>query len=359
MSDMVSVIVPVYNVEKYIEECLRSIQAQTYDNLEIIVIDDGSTDSSPLICDKYKNSDNRFKVFHCTNSGVSTARNIGITKSTGEWIMFLDADDYLDETAIEKLISIANEEDADVASCSFFYKFVNKCIPFQGSDTQQYYNSKNLFVHDMLIYPDKARAYDPTCLVPWGKIIRKNVIAKNQLKYSTELFLHEDALFNIQLFLKTNKKAVIYEPLVYYRQRNNSSSKSTTKDYFLNNKKFCMQLATVDQGTEALFTRDEMAFLSGKFFSYALTNLLQANDFKYSEARKQLDYYLNDTFYFEALAKLQSTNLEQYSIPKKLDITIKLAANRNTGALLFISWVIYIKKKVKGNNPFKSAELYS
>lgn len=112
--DKISVIVPVYNVEDYLEECINSILGQTYKNLEIILVDDGSTDNSSKICDIYEKKDKRIKVIHKENGGLSSARNEGLKYRTGEYISFVDSDDFIDKTMYEKLYSAIKKYDADV-----------------------------------------------------------------------------------------------------------------------------------------------------------------------------------------------------------------------------------------------------
>lgn len=124
--DKISVIVPVYNVEKYLEECLESIQKQTYKNLEIIIIDDGSTDNSGRICDEYAKKDDRIKVIHQLNQGLSEARNVGIQNATGRYIGFVDSDDYIDIDMYNMLITNMKREDADISCCSSLKVYKNK-----------------------------------------------------------------------------------------------------------------------------------------------------------------------------------------------------------------------------------------
>ena len=110
MKDLISVIVPIYNVEKYLEKCVNSITSQTYKNLEIILVDDGSTDSSPEICEKLKQSDDRIIVIHKKNGGLSSARNAGLDIAKGKYIGCVDSDDYIDEKMYEKLCRTLKEE---------------------------------------------------------------------------------------------------------------------------------------------------------------------------------------------------------------------------------------------------------
>ena len=114
MEDLISVIVPIYNVESYLEQCIKSIINQTYKNIEIILIDDGSTDKSPKICDKYKQKDSRIIVVHKQNTGVSATRNIGLELSKGKWIAFVDSDDWIEKEYLEELLLNAKKEKADI-----------------------------------------------------------------------------------------------------------------------------------------------------------------------------------------------------------------------------------------------------
>lgn len=113
---LVSVVVPVYNVEPYVAECLDSVLAQTYRNIEVVVVDDGSTDGSPAICDQFANKDHRIKVLHKTNGGLSSARNAGLTESRGEWIAFVDSDDYVSPVFVEALLFAALSTNCEIAA---------------------------------------------------------------------------------------------------------------------------------------------------------------------------------------------------------------------------------------------------
>ena len=117
---LISIIVPVYNVEKYIDKCIKSILEQTYKNLQIILIDDGSQDKSGQICDEYELQDNRIEVIHKKNGGLSDARNLGIKKARGEYIGFVDSDDYISKNMYEDMYKIIQEKDSDVCICNVY-----------------------------------------------------------------------------------------------------------------------------------------------------------------------------------------------------------------------------------------------
>lgn len=124
---MISIIVPVYNVEKYVRKCLDSVVNQAYKDLEILIVDDGSTDGSGKICDEYK-KDDRVKVFHTENRGLSAARNYGIDRAHGEWIGFVDSDDWIEPDMYEVLLKSALETDADIVECGVYTEYSNKAI---------------------------------------------------------------------------------------------------------------------------------------------------------------------------------------------------------------------------------------
>ena len=123
MYPLISVIIPIYNVETFLPSCIESVINQTYENLEIILIDDGSTDKSGKICDKYSENDSRITVIHKDNEGVAEARNTGIENMSGEYFCFVDGDDYVDNEYISEMYSLTKEYDADISMCSYVYKW--------------------------------------------------------------------------------------------------------------------------------------------------------------------------------------------------------------------------------------------
>ena len=136
MDDLISIIIPAYNVEKYISKCLESIIKQTYSNIEIILVDDGSTDKTSEICDEYEKKDDRIKVIHTENRGVSEARNKGLENVKGNWITFVDSDDWIEEDFCEVLLKKIKDYDADIALCGYKRVTENSCeiIKTSGND---------------------------------------------------------------------------------------------------------------------------------------------------------------------------------------------------------------------------------
>ncbi len=200
----ISVIVPVYNVEQYLAKCLDSVINQTYKNLEIICVDDGSSDNSGRILDEYAAKDERIKVIHGENRGVSVARNKGLDVATGDWISFLDADDWLDVNAYEKLLKSIKGADVDIII------FGNYCV----------YDGITAKYKPINIEENKLNDYSYLLLklgsLVWNKLYKRSVIENNKLRFVEHIKLSEDGLFNIELMLQYPKIQTIDEGLYYY-----------------------------------------------------------------------------------------------------------------------------------------------
>ncbi len=210
----ISVIVPVYNVEKYLEKCLDSIVNQTYKNLEIVLIDDGSTDSSGRICDEYALRDDRFVVVHNENGGVSVARNAGVAKATGEYIMFVDSDDYVEKDIAEVLINLIKQHDADISMCGFKYADTD------GNTWKQ----TNMAVAEGCISGDEfwQRFYSGGRIIGvtlWAKLYKRSLWKDI---YFPDGKLHEDEFVTHSLIKNCKNIAVTKKPMYYYVQREGS-----------------------------------------------------------------------------------------------------------------------------------------
>ena len=237
MEDLISVIVPVYNVEDYIEKCLDSIINQTYNNLQIIIVDDGSPDDSGKICDDYAKKDSRITVLHKENGGVSFARNIGLQNATGNWVTFVDSDDWIKNDYIEQLLKIAKQDNADVVLCG--YNRVNNTARQEINAT----GGKDTFsLSEYLIKTLNPQTGFGFCHM---KLIKKDCI--QNLRFDENLVVGEDALFNMQLS-KNIKKAVFYKKALYnYRNNSNSVVKRYDDNYakkYLESMKKCKEYIT-------------------------------------------------------------------------------------------------------------------
>ncbi|WP_303997430.1 glycosyltransferase family 2 protein [Megamonas hypermegale] len=212
----VSVIIPVYNVESYLERCLNSVLNQTYKDIEIILVNDGSTDSSGEICDKYGNKDKRIKVLHQINKGVSYARLNGFNISQGEYITFVDPDDYLALQMVEKMVYAIENKNVDMVSCQV------KEINFKGIKNLMirprlgYYN-KNDIIHllkNNAIY-DKNSEISGMNVWVWSKLIKRKFL-ENSLKKALKIVYAEDQIIIVSLLYDINSMYVIPDYLYYY-----------------------------------------------------------------------------------------------------------------------------------------------
>ena len=204
--DLITVIIPVYNVEEYLDECVDSVVSQTYSNLEIILVDDGSPDNCPAKCDEWAGKDSRIKVIHKQNGGLSDARNAGIDIATGIYIIFIDSDDYIRQDMIEKLYSALTREKADIAACGIHSFEGDKtsdwgCHDFTGNPQQIL-----SLLYDDAKYPVSA----------WNKIYSRNCWANLRFPVGKTC---EDAFTTYQLVHNANRIVMIPEPLYCYRIR--------------------------------------------------------------------------------------------------------------------------------------------
>lgn len=202
---MVSVIVPVYNVEGYLARCIESIIGQTYADWELLLIDDGSTDSSGSICDKYVSGDDRIQVIHTVNGGVSVARNTGLEISCGEWVVFIDSDDYVSPTYLSDMLEAA--DDVDIVVSGWKQGDMVRTFPVRSINRSNY----------LEIFKYKA------FLNIWGKLIRYEAIRRADAKFEEKAKWGEDSIFFIKVLLKTRKVNFISAINYHYEQRENSA----------------------------------------------------------------------------------------------------------------------------------------
>lgn len=204
---LISVIVPVYNVEKYLNECIDSLLNQSYHNLEIILVDDGSTDSSPAICDDYANKDKRVKALHMKNGGQATARNSGIDICTGEYIFFIDSDDYIEKDTIQFLYNKLTENNADISAAAFYFLYKNCTIP-----TNDYIIEKNLTPEQAFVDVMTMEYLFPC---PHGKLYKRDVF--KTVRFPNGM-LYEDAYAIGEIFHAAKSIYATSAPKLFYRQ---------------------------------------------------------------------------------------------------------------------------------------------
>lgn len=211
---LVSIIVPVYNVEKYLNRCVDSLVNQTYKNIEILLIDDNSKDSSLRLCEEYEEKDARVKVFHKENEGLGLTRNYGLNRASGEFVMFVDSDDYMVSDAVQVLLSRQMEYGVDVVIGGHYYRD----RPQESYLKEKIYDEKEIYdillVHAMGNSPKKIDALSYTA---WGKLYKKSVIVNQRVKFHSEReYIWEDLVFTIDLFPKCKSIYIVNYPIYYY-----------------------------------------------------------------------------------------------------------------------------------------------
>jgi glycosyltransferase involved in cell wall biosynthesis len=209
---LISVVVPVYKVEEYLDKCVESIINQTYKNLEIILVDDGSPDNSPKKCDEWSKKDNRIKVINKKNGGVSSARNTGIDKSKGEWITFVDADDWIETTYVEDMYNISQDFDANYICCGYNKIYSENVESINSNGELIELNSRDYLTALLNVQNGYGFVH--------MKLINKDIIGK--VRFDEELPVGEDALFNIQLCDNLDKVVIYNKALYNYRINTNS-----------------------------------------------------------------------------------------------------------------------------------------
>lgn len=206
---LVSIIVPVYHVEKYLDDCIRSILHQTYSYFELILVDDGSDDSCPQKCEEWGEKDNRIRVIHKINGGLSDARNAGLEIARGEYIAFVDSDDFVHECYIEELLKIIEEKDCDISICRF-QKFID------GDSIENKKLKKEVrCLQSIECYRSTDAFYD----VAWNKMYKRDVIGNIRYPYRK---LHEDIYTTYKIIISAKKVGITEDELYYYRQRGDS-----------------------------------------------------------------------------------------------------------------------------------------
>lgn len=218
MNPLISIIVPVYNVEPYIRKCLDSILSQTCTNWEAILVDDGSTDQSGAICDEYAKKDARFVVVHKQNEGVAKARITAFEHSKGELITFIDSDDYVSQEYLEKLSKPILEKDADMVSCDYSVVTETGEIHEPRAKLTGFFQGANLndFIENHFFYDKEIRDYGMTCFL-WTKMVKREYVLQG-LKQGIELWFGEDQISIFAMLLKCHSLVLIPNRLYYYVQ---------------------------------------------------------------------------------------------------------------------------------------------
>ncbi len=314
--EKVSIIVPIYGVEKYLSRCVDSLLAQTYSELEILLVDDGSPDKCGEICDDYARKDERITVIHKGNGGLSDARNVGIAKSNGEWLIFVDSDDCVSPLFVEKLYNAAKETSCDIAQCNYV-RFSDEIPCVEPEECMQTVVSSL----DVLKNIDRA----------------ENMAACNKI-YRADLFknirfpkgrIHEDVATTYKLFAATDNVCFIEAELYYYYRNPNSITTSKMK-----NNKLDLVDAYIEQ-VEFFSKKEEYRSL----YITASNNLVATfGTFASYEKSKYADY---DEFNKRLVERYKEIRPILTKLPLRTDLKISVALCKNS--LFFMKLISKIK----------------
>ncbi len=201
---MITVVVSIYNVEKYLDRCIQSLMQQTYKDFELLLVDDGSPDQCPQMCDEWEKKDTRITVYHKTNGGLSSARNYGIEHAKGEYIIFPDPDDWVESDYLERLVTLKNEYQADLSICGYYLgnSMLESCTSIAVLNTRD--------ALEQLMMP---RSF---CGFAWNKLYNMDIIIKNDLRFDLELGMVQDLHFNVRYFQLCDSIAYDPHPLYHY-----------------------------------------------------------------------------------------------------------------------------------------------
>ena len=215
-NELISLIVAVYNVGEYLPRCIESIQQQTYSDLEILLVNDGSTDNSEEICNRYARIDNRIKVINKENGGLTSARKAGFEKARGDYLAFLDGDDYLENNYVEALFSCLKEKQSDIAICSYYLDCNGEQIPKKILHLKSCLHSEE-YARELIlpsIYPMREdQTQIPNFM--WLRLFARKVISDDCFVSEREVYT-EDLFFNSEAYLKCDKVSIVDVPLYHY-----------------------------------------------------------------------------------------------------------------------------------------------
>ena len=217
-SPKISIIVPIYKIERYLHQCIDSILEQTFTDFELLLIDDGSQDRCPAICDEYAEKDERIRVFHKPNGGLTSARNCGLDNAKGEWIMHIDGDDWIEPTYIEELYNAAIKNDADIAICGFRFVF-EECRYLEEYHPTIWDNNKSASLN---------RYIASKWTTAWGSIHKSSLYKDNGVRSPNNITFCEDFHLMVRLCHFAKKVVSIDRPLLNYRQQPSSIVHSTS-----------------------------------------------------------------------------------------------------------------------------------
>ena len=332
-SPLVSIVVPVYNSEKYLQQCLSSLLSQTYESIEVICVNDGSTDGSLLILEKYAELDLRLKIINISNAGVSNARNVGLRNVSGSKIMFVDSDDWIDHDCVELLVKFSLTNACDVVMFPYMSERTNSSLK------RELFDDKKLFIGEdcrrlarLIIGPIKEEITTPTRLdsygTIWGKLYNAQLLDGIEFVDLSQIGSAEDSLYNMFVFKRAD--VVGYFPLTFYHYRRSNQYSLTGKEVpqFKEKRKYMYSIISDNFRSE-----EEQEALANRIAIDVLGLLIKA--FNSASPNFEINNLLNDIYYHTALQRLNTTHF-----PLHWKLFYFVATNRCVWLTKIMLWCI-------------------
>ena len=337
MSNTVSIVIPVYKVETFLSRCVDSVLAQTYKDIEVILVDDGSPDNCPQLCDEYADKHPQIKVVHKQNGGLASARNAGMKAATGEYIFFVDSDDWIDPSMIEDLVEIAEREGVDfVRTRAKYANWPNH----QDGTVCDFGNEK--MMHTGLYDREKIeRDILPICIATpqitfgpivsaWGTLYKRSLLTDNKIEFYEDVKYSEDCIFNARVLMVCSSIYYLNEPQYYnYYFNDTSITKSYRADRWESNKALIRRFEE-GFGNESRFDIPQQLWRKRLFC--VLNSLNERNNlYSYSERKNYCKLICNDNITKEA-----TKHLDSLDISYKMRVVLQLIKYRQ-------SWLLAMK----------------
>lgn len=318
---LVSIIIPVYNVEKYLKKCLDSLCGQTLKEIEILLIDDGSTDGSGAILDAYAGRDKRVRVLHKKNAGVAAARNDGIRLAEGEWIAFVDSDDWLEPDMYEKAYQAVKNTDVDILYFDAVKNFAKRTESWSHFDREFVTDEKDVLdamQRGVLYFPMTPYPTKVPIAAPWDKLFRASLIKEHALCYIEELKTLDDMVFNVYALEYAKKIKYIKEPLYHYRMVEGSITNAYKKNraeldrmVFWHLLRFAKEHKKDGAFYQAIYARIIKSFA----ICFRLCFFHKENRLSFRERKQLIKEVMESEPYCEAFLKAEKKNLEKMLRP--------------------------------------------
>lgn len=347
---LVSIIIPIYNVEKYLENCVNSVINQSYSNLEIILVDDGSPDNCPKMCDDFSIIDKRIKVIHKKNAGLGLARNSGLEIATGEYVIFVDSDDWIDLDTVEKMLSIAQKDNCDFIVAGFNRQYDENKIISSNKCTDVIEIIKKSDIQEKILYPilgslSKNSNDVEREMCVWTNMYKLSIIRDSNIIFANEReFLSEDLLFNINYIMKINSAALV--PYCFYHYRLNHVS--LTNAYRKNRFSLLCNLYKHEKDLLSKYNiwSDAQERVYRTFIMKArnaIRILVNSKNLSFSKKYTHLKKILNNEILIEILSKYP---INSYKM--SLKVVAKLMKNKLVLLLMLEQKLRYFLKSIRG-----------